>query len=268
MRLRRPRTAQSDGDDAGNLGQALCELPHDISLARRQSEGDWSPTGGRCRAWSRSDPGGPRRAVLQSGCETDVRSAGTAARRSVVNVWVGGPVRRRRVEGDRRSGSRNTLHPAAGAIPTRTSSSLTDGVVADAAFVDGSHLFHNVFVDLYFLRRTRSAGRTHRARRLRLAVGRHRGAVLRTQRRMANRRTRATTATSRLLGCLNHTARRVSRTSSRLAGSRAAWTFGQSQAASSPAGAEPAGCLRQRGGGGRFGRLRSRGRRSWRGVRV
>lgn len=29
---------------------------------------------------------------------------------------------------------------------------LTDGVVADAAFVDGSHTFHNVFVDLYFLR--------------------------------------------------------------------------------------------------------------------
>jgi predicted O-methyltransferase YrrM len=29
---------------------------------------------------------------------------------------------------------------------------LTDGVVADAAFVDGSHAFHNVFVDLYFLR--------------------------------------------------------------------------------------------------------------------
>ena len=29
---------------------------------------------------------------------------------------------------------------------------LTDGVVADAAFVDGSHIFHNVFVDLYFLR--------------------------------------------------------------------------------------------------------------------
>jgi predicted O-methyltransferase YrrM len=29
---------------------------------------------------------------------------------------------------------------------------LVDGVVADAAFVDGSHMFHNVFVDLYFLR--------------------------------------------------------------------------------------------------------------------
>ena len=29
---------------------------------------------------------------------------------------------------------------------------VTDGVVADAAFVDGSHIFHNVFVDLFFLR--------------------------------------------------------------------------------------------------------------------
>jgi hypothetical protein len=29
---------------------------------------------------------------------------------------------------------------------------LTDGLRADAAFVDGSHIFHNVFVDLYFLR--------------------------------------------------------------------------------------------------------------------
>ena len=29
---------------------------------------------------------------------------------------------------------------------------LAEGLVADAAFVDGSHSFHNVFVDLYFLR--------------------------------------------------------------------------------------------------------------------
>ena len=29
---------------------------------------------------------------------------------------------------------------------------VTKGFVADAAFVDGSHVFHNVFVDLYFLR--------------------------------------------------------------------------------------------------------------------
>lgn len=28
----------------------------------------------------------------------------------------------------------------------------TDGFVADAAFIDGSHIFHNVFVDLFFLR--------------------------------------------------------------------------------------------------------------------
>lgn len=30
---------------------------------------------------------------------------------------------------------------------------LTDGFTADAAFVDGSHRFHEVFVDLYFLRK-------------------------------------------------------------------------------------------------------------------
>lgn len=29
---------------------------------------------------------------------------------------------------------------------------VEDGFLADAAFVDGSHIFHNVFVDLYFLR--------------------------------------------------------------------------------------------------------------------
>jgi predicted O-methyltransferase YrrM len=29
---------------------------------------------------------------------------------------------------------------------------LGDGFAADAAFVDGSHIFHNVFVDLFFLR--------------------------------------------------------------------------------------------------------------------
>ena len=29
---------------------------------------------------------------------------------------------------------------------------LDDGFVADAAFVDGSHIFHNVFVDLFYLR--------------------------------------------------------------------------------------------------------------------
>jgi predicted O-methyltransferase YrrM len=29
---------------------------------------------------------------------------------------------------------------------------VTEELVADAAFVDGSHIFHNVFVDLYFLR--------------------------------------------------------------------------------------------------------------------
>jgi predicted O-methyltransferase YrrM len=29
---------------------------------------------------------------------------------------------------------------------------LGDGFIADAAFVDGSHIFHNVFVDLFYLR--------------------------------------------------------------------------------------------------------------------
>lgn len=29
---------------------------------------------------------------------------------------------------------------------------VADGFVADAAFVDGSHIFHNMFVDLFFLR--------------------------------------------------------------------------------------------------------------------
>lgn len=29
---------------------------------------------------------------------------------------------------------------------------LSNGIVADAAFVDGSHIFHNVFVDLFYLR--------------------------------------------------------------------------------------------------------------------
>ena len=29
---------------------------------------------------------------------------------------------------------------------------VTEGFVADASFVDGSHIFHNVFVDLHFLR--------------------------------------------------------------------------------------------------------------------
>ena len=29
---------------------------------------------------------------------------------------------------------------------------VAEGFVTDAAFMDGSHVFHNVFVDLYFLR--------------------------------------------------------------------------------------------------------------------
>jgi predicted O-methyltransferase YrrM len=37
--------------------------------------------------------------------------------------------------------------PSAIALPEL----VTDGVIADAAFVDGSHRFHDVFLDLYFL---------------------------------------------------------------------------------------------------------------------
>ncbi|MFI5838435.1 class I SAM-dependent methyltransferase [Catenuloplanes sp. NPDC051500] len=35
---------------------------------------------------------------------------------------------------------------------------VRDGLVADAAFIDGSHRFHEVFVDLYFLRRIMRPG--------------------------------------------------------------------------------------------------------------
>lgn len=41
------------------------------------------------------------------------------------------------------------VEPSSAALPRL----IADGVVADAAFVDGSHRFHEVFVDLYFLRR-------------------------------------------------------------------------------------------------------------------
>ncbi len=30
---------------------------------------------------------------------------------------------------------------------------IADGLIADAAFVDGSHLFHDVFLDFYYLRK-------------------------------------------------------------------------------------------------------------------
>lgn len=41
------------------------------------------------------------------------------------------------------------LTPSSIALPQL----LTEGLTADAAFVDGSHRFHEVFVDLYFLRK-------------------------------------------------------------------------------------------------------------------
>jgi predicted O-methyltransferase YrrM len=41
------------------------------------------------------------------------------------------------------------LEPSSTALPKL----VTEGLTADAAFVDGSHRFHEVFVDLYFLRK-------------------------------------------------------------------------------------------------------------------
>jgi predicted O-methyltransferase YrrM len=49
------------------------------------------------------------------------------------------------------------LDPIVTLMPTPSSTALpqlvSEGFVADAAFVDGSHRFHEVFVDLYFLRK-------------------------------------------------------------------------------------------------------------------
>lgn len=45
--------------------------------------------------------------------------------------------------------ARLVLAPSSTALPQL----VTEGFVADAAFVDGSHRFHEVFVDLYFLRK-------------------------------------------------------------------------------------------------------------------
>jgi predicted O-methyltransferase YrrM len=45
--------------------------------------------------------------------------------------------------------ARLLLEPSSMALPQL----LAEGLVADAAFVDGSHRFHEVFVDLYFLRK-------------------------------------------------------------------------------------------------------------------
>ena len=45
--------------------------------------------------------------------------------------------------------ARLILQPSSTALPQL----IADGFTADAAFVDGSHRFHEVFVDLYFLRK-------------------------------------------------------------------------------------------------------------------
>jgi predicted O-methyltransferase YrrM len=53
--------------------------------------------------------------------------------------------------------SRAGLDPIVRFLPEASSTALpqllTEGLVADAAFVDGSHRFHEVFVDLYYLRK-------------------------------------------------------------------------------------------------------------------
>ena len=45
--------------------------------------------------------------------------------------------------------ARLVLQPSSMALPQL----IAEGLTADAAFVDGSHRFHEVFVDLYFLRK-------------------------------------------------------------------------------------------------------------------
>jgi len=45
--------------------------------------------------------------------------------------------------------ARLVLQPSSMALPQL----IAEGLIADAAFVDGSHRFHEVFVDLYFLRK-------------------------------------------------------------------------------------------------------------------
>lgn len=55
------------------------------------------------------------------------------------------------MERHRRSRSRWPLFTDRGAIPDRPTPPLGEGFLADAAFVDGSHIFHNVFVDSFYL---------------------------------------------------------------------------------------------------------------------
>jgi hypothetical protein len=54
-----------------------------------------------------------------------------------------------------------------------------EGISADAAFVDGSHLFHNVFVDLYLSADDRTARWAGCSRRLLVARGRYGGSLFR-----------------------------------------------------------------------------------------
>jgi len=51
------------------------------------------------------------------------------------------------------AGAEADRQPADRVVVDRPAALVTAGLVADAAFVDGSHRFHEVFVDLYFLRK-------------------------------------------------------------------------------------------------------------------
>jgi hypothetical protein len=59
------------------------------------------------------------------------------------------------------------------------------GVMADAAFVDGSHILHNVFVDLFYLRELGASGWADCSGRLQLSRSRHGGSILSNEYRVA-----------------------------------------------------------------------------------
>lgn len=54
--------------------------------------------------------------------------------------------------------SRPDLHAGPGTVLGRLSPAHRRRLVADAAFVDGSHVFHEVFLDLYYLRKVVKPG--------------------------------------------------------------------------------------------------------------
>jgi hypothetical protein len=83
--------------------------------------------------------------------------------------------------------TRLILQPSSMALPQL----IGDGFTADAAFVDGSHRFHEVFVDLYFLRKIVRPGRDHHSGRPLVAFGSCRAALLRNEYGMAGHARRA-----------------------------------------------------------------------------